>query len=217
MKNMKKHIKIAIDILMLVDLIYLSNRISGGGLLLHAFLGIALFALFILHHILNFHWIKTVFKGTYNARRTALCITNVLLCIAMLLIMVSSFMISGLVFNIDFLPVHFAWTNIHNCASGWIFTLMAVHLSFHTNLLVLKIQKTLPKAVFYSLLILTLAVGIFAFLQSRVFSNMFLLYTKACLRYSNAVQNVFSVLTITGACAIQGFIYIIAQNAKTKC
>lgn len=216
MKVFKKHIKIIIDILMLIDLIYLSNRINGGGLLRHAVLGIALFGLFILHHIFNAFWIKTLFKGTYNAHRTALCITNILLCIAMLLIMISSFMISGLVFSISFLPVHFVWTNIHTCSSGWIFILMAIHLSFHTNSTILKIKRTIPQAVFYPLMILIIATGAFAFSQSRIFSNSFLLYTDASLRYSNALQNIFSVFTIAGICGVQGGACIIFQNIRSK-
>lgn len=145
-----------------------------------------------------------------------LCITNMLLCVAMLLIMISSFMISGLVFNIGFLPVHFAWTNIHNCSSGWIFMLMAIHLSFHTNAIILKIKRTIPQGVFYPLLILIIAIGVFAFSQSRIFSNLFLLYTRASLRYSNAVQNIFSVLTITGTCGLHGLACSIRKEFDTS-
>lgn len=216
MKFLKKQIKIIIDILMLVDLIYLSNRINGGGLLMHALLGIALFGLFILHHIFNAFWIKNLFKGKYNAHRTALCITNTLLCITMLLLMISSFMISGLVFNISFLPVRFVWTNIHNCSSSWIFILMAIHLSFHTNSTILKIERNIPQTVFYPLMALIIAAGGYAFSQSRIFSNLLLLYTDASLRYSNAIQNIFSVLTIAGICGIQGVARIIFQNIQSK-
>lgn len=87
--------------------LYLMYYHPGMGLRLHAVLGVALCMLFILHHFLNFKWYAVLFKGQYYFRRIILTASDFLLLIAMLGIMVSSFMISGLSFPISFLPVAF--------------------------------------------------------------------------------------------------------------
>lgn len=50
--GVKKLAKILTDIFMTAILAYLANRQNGTGLLLHAVLGIALFVLFVLHHLI---------------------------------------------------------------------------------------------------------------------------------------------------------------------
>ena len=65
---MKIKIKTAADILMTAALPVLMCY-SIVGETAHEVIGIAMFVLFILHHILNFGWIKSLFKGKYDLRR----------------------------------------------------------------------------------------------------------------------------------------------------
>ena len=65
---MKMKIKTAADILMTAALPVLMCY-SIVGETAHEVIGIAMFGLFILHHILNFGWIKTLFKGKYDLCR----------------------------------------------------------------------------------------------------------------------------------------------------
>ncbi len=60
--------------------------------------------LFVLHHFLNIRWYAVLFKGEYHFRRIIMTASDLLLFFAMLAIMVSSLMISGLAFPISFLP-----------------------------------------------------------------------------------------------------------------
>ena len=54
--SMKGQIKIFIDVVMYLIFLYLMSYRAGRGLLLHGILGCILFALFVLHHILNVRW-----------------------------------------------------------------------------------------------------------------------------------------------------------------
>lgn len=67
--DMKMKIKTAADILMTAALPVLMCY-SIAGETAHEVIGIAMFGLFILHHILNFGWIKSLFKGKYDLRRS---------------------------------------------------------------------------------------------------------------------------------------------------
>jgi len=203
--GVKKLAKILTDIFMTAILAYLANRQNGTGLLLHAVLGIALFVLFVLHHLLNASYIKSLFKGNYNARRIVLLATNAALFAAMLLMAASSLMILGLVFNVAFLPVNFAWRNIHAACSSWIFMIAAFHVSLHAHSGLLRLERKIPRTVFFAASILIFIAGIFAFSQSKILSNLFLLYTDASLCYSFQAQIAFSILTIFAVCVATHF------------
>lgn len=208
----KKIATILTDILMTATLAFLANRQNGTGLLLHAVLGIALFVLFALHHFLNAAYFKSLFKGTYNARRIVLAATNAALFVAMLLMAASSLMISGLVFNVAFLPVNFAWRNIHAACSSWIFMIAAFHISLHTHSALADFERKIPRAIFVPASLLIFVAGIFAFSQSKIFSNLFLLYTDASLRHSFKTQIAFSILTIFAVCMATHFAMKISER-----
>ena len=65
---MKKKIQLIIDISMTL-LLPLLMAYSLIGEAFHEVVGIAMFVLFIVHHILNRKWYGALFKGKYNARR----------------------------------------------------------------------------------------------------------------------------------------------------
>ena len=207
MKNCaaKKFAKILTDIFMTAILVFLANRQNGTGVTLHAVLGVALFALFALHHFLNTAYFKSIFKGKYSARRIVLAATNVALFAAMLLMAASSVMISGLAFNAAFLPVSFAWRDVHAACSSWIFMIASFHLSLHAHSALARLEQKIPRTIFVFASFLVLAAGIFAFSQSKIFSNLFLLYTDASLAYSFAMQIAFSILTIFSVCMATHF------------
>lgn len=201
----KKIAKILTDVFMTAILTFLANRQNGPGLLLHAVLGIALFVLFALHHVLNATYFKAFFRGNYSARRIVLAATNTALLAAMLLMAASSLMISGLVFDVAFLPVHFAWRNIHASCASWIFMIAAFHLSLHAHAALARLARKIPRAVFLPASLVLFAAGVFAFAHSKIFSNLFLLYTDASLSHSFSAQIAFSLLTILSVCLATHF------------
>lgn len=186
-------------------LLFLANRQNGTSVALHAVLGIALFALFALHHFLNAAYFKAAFKGKYNSRRIVLAATNAVLFAVMLLMAASSAMISGFAFNAAFLPVNFAWRNVHAACASWIFMLAAFHISLHAHSALTKLEQKIPRAIFLPVSVFVFVAGIFAFSQSKIFSNLFLLYTDASLAHSFGTQIAFSVLTIFAVCAASHF------------
>lgn len=176
---MKRHVKILIDIIMLVLFLYLMYYHPGMGLRLHAILGITLCVLFVLHHFLNIKWYAVLFKGQYRFRRIIMTISNFLLLFAMLAIMTSSFMISGLVFPLSFLPVAFYWRDIHVMSTAWGFVLMAFHLGVHSHSFLAKMEKRMSGTIFgyviYLPQLLVLGAGIYGFLQSGLWNDMWMI------------------------------------------
>ena len=65
----KQSVKIVTDIAMTAVLLLLMTY-GLIGQVSHELLGIIMFVLFILHHILNSRWTKNMIKGKYTALRT---------------------------------------------------------------------------------------------------------------------------------------------------
>ena len=89
--RIKKVCKLCIDIGMLVITVLLMAS-ERTGIVLHMFLGVVLFVLFIIHNILNLPWWAGIGKGTYSRTRRGRTILNVLLLIDFLLVMISGIM-----------------------------------------------------------------------------------------------------------------------------
>ncbi|KIR03644.1 hypothetical protein P261_02459 [Lachnospiraceae bacterium TWA4] len=130
---MKKKIRIIVDVLMTI-LMPLLMAYSLVGEVLHEWFGITIFILFIVHHILNYQWIKNIFRGKYNAVRTANLIVNSALLIFMLLQPITGIMMSKHLFAfLDFgNSISFA-RSAHMTVSYWGFVLMSIHLGFHMD------------------------------------------------------------------------------------
>lgn len=173
---MKRYVKILLDIIMLALFLYLMYYHPGMGLRLHAIPGIALCVLFVLHHFLNIRWYAVLFKGQYRFRRMIMTASDFLLFFAMLAIMVSSLMISGLAFPISFLPAAFYWRDIHVMSTAWGFVLMAFHLGVHSHSLLSGMEKRMSETIFgyvaYLLELVVLGAGIYGFLQSGLWNDM---------------------------------------------
>lgn len=111
--------KLTIDFAMIVALMLLmAYELIGQGS--HEWIGIGIFVLFILHHILNWKWSKGLLKGKYTAFRTF----QTVLVFFVLLTMVGS-MVSGIILSrhvITFLSIsggrNFART-LHMLSAYW--------------------------------------------------------------------------------------------------
>ncbi len=111
----------------------------------HEWIGIGMFALFVLHHILNGKWSRHLFRGKYTAFR----IIQTLLVLLVLLCMIGS-MVSGIILSryaLSFLPISGGQTfarNLHMLSAYWGFILMSLHLGLHWNIM-LGMVKLLVK------------------------------------------------------------------------
>lgn len=138
---MIRGLKLAVDIAMIVSMpVLMAYELAGAAL--HEYLGIAVFFLFIVHHILNFGWIKSVAKGRYTPVRAVNLAVNFLLLIVMLLLPLSGVMMSKHI--AVFLNIGAAGNlarTLHLPVSYWGFLLMSFHMGLHWNAVSGAIKK----------------------------------------------------------------------------
>ena len=123
--RIKKVCKLCIDIGMLV-ITFLRMASERTGIVLHMFLGAALFVLVVAHNILNLAWWAGIGKGTYSRTRWMRTIWNVLLLIDFLLVM-----ISGILYAVD----------LHRITALLFLILTVIHIRVHWKKASAKQQK----------------------------------------------------------------------------
>ena len=176
----KQILKIAVDVAMTIALLLLmAYELIGQAA--HEWLGIGVFTLFVLHHILNRHWHRGVFKGRYTAMRWMQTTLVILILLTMCGSMVSGILLSR--YALSFLPFNgggaFA-RNVHMLSAYWGFVLMSLHLGFHWNMVVrmVKILVTKPsklrKYILRSISLLIAGYGVYAFFKRDIGSYMIL-------------------------------------------
>ena len=137
----KAIIKLAVDVVMTLALLFLMGYHLWGEVL-HEWIGMGMFVLFIAHHILNGKWHKALFKGKYNALRIlTLCIDFLVLAV-MLIQMYSGIVMSRYVFA--FLPIDGGMSlarRLHILGAYWGFILMSLHLGLHWNMILGMFRK----------------------------------------------------------------------------
>ncbi len=168
----KKIIKIIIDTAMLV-LLPVLMAYSLIGETAHEWLGLTMFLLFILHHIMNPAWLKTLFRGRYTPLRIYLTGVNVLLLIVMVLQPVSGIVMSKHIFHFSGAGgMSFART-VHLLLSHWGFVLMSVHAGNHAG--ARRAGKKKGVAVLLRAVAIAVSVyGAYAFANRDIGSYLFL-------------------------------------------
>lgn len=172
----KKMIRIIIDALMTVVLL-LSMGYALWGDFLHEVFGIVLFVLFVVHHIVNLNWYKTIFKGKYSPYRIITLVLNILLTVCIIGLTAGGIMMSKHIFT--FMDINSGMSfarRIHLSASYWSFVLISMHIGLHINPM---IQKTIrknknAKTVLIGVSILISMFGIYAFIKRDFIDYMFL-------------------------------------------
>ena len=176
----KAILKIVVDTGMTVMLLFLMTYelIDEAA---HEWLGIGMFVLFVIHHILNWKWSWSVFKGKYTLFR----IWQTVLVIGILLTMAGS-MYSGVILSkyvILFLSIKggsaFA-REIHMVSAYCGFVLMSLHLGIHWGMMMgmaRRIVKELPVAgrwMIRGIAALVAGYGVYAFIRRQIGHYMFL-------------------------------------------
>ena len=106
------------------------------GEVLHEWLGIGMFTLFIVHHILNRKWSKSLFKGKYTVYRIWQTVLVVLALVSMLGSMVSGVILSRSAFS--FMPITGgqSWARtLHMISAYWGFVFISLHLGLHWSIM----------------------------------------------------------------------------------
>lgn len=214
---MNKKIKIIVDIIMYILFIYLMGYRLFWNLNIHAILGTILFILFILHHILNYKWYKTILKGKYNYQRIILLIIDLLLLISMIFMIVSAILLSGSVTSLSKIPTTETARIMHVTSTAWGFILMTTHLGLHLKNVLLKFEKKIKNTNFeycyYLIIIILLIFGVYSFIKSNLWCDMLMINKKFLVSY-NITNFIIEKLGITILFTI--VFYIIDSIRKIK-
>ena len=212
-----KKIKIVIDIFMyFIFVILMGHHITEN--LIHEILGTILFILFIVHHILNYRYYKTIFKGKYNFKRVFLLIIDLLLLISMIGMMISGVIISSDVFTFLNIPTTIFGRQLHMASTSFAFVIMSIHLGLHLGVFINKLNKKMKNSVleyvYYLILILIVIYGVYSFKKLNFISDMFLLNSFKFYDF-NESPIIFYLHVISSSLFIGLTIYFI-NNLKLK-
>lgn len=201
--KIKQVIKICIDAAMFVLFLLLMEQhlIADAA---HEWMGIAVFALFLLHNVLNYRWYAALFRGRYNGLRIVQTVINFLLWLFMLGCIVSSLMISGTVFSGIVIPGSRYGAMIHMVCTAWVFVLMSLHLGLHWAQFVaaakrVKLNGNLRVTIVWILraaVVAICAVGVWVFIDRAFYEELFLLSEYKLYDYG---ANAFVYMSETAA------------------
>lgn len=172
--NGKHKIKMCIDLAMTAALPILMCY-SLLGETAHEIIGVAMFCLFIAHHILNIGWIKGLFKGKYTLHRAVGTAVNALMFVCMLGLMYSGIVISKHIFTFAHLGGTMTARTIHMPCAYWGLALMSIHLGMHTEQMLKRIKLKSSKllTVLYIVFAILAVIGICAFITLKFADYMF--------------------------------------------
>ena len=173
---MKKRIRMIVNISMTV-ILPLLMAYSLIGETFHEIAGITMFAMFVVHQLLNRQWYAALFKGRYTARRIFQTVINLLLLIFMILQPLSGIMMSKHLFAFIAVPGAAATAReIHLVLAYWGFALMCVHAGTHLTAPLSKLKKK-HKGVWIAVVSSLAAVsayGVYAFIKRQIADYMFM-------------------------------------------
>lgn len=210
---MKKKIRIIVDCGMTL-LLPLLMAYSLVGEAVHEYLGIGMFLLFVIHHILNIAWWKNLFRGKYTPIRIVGTVLNFVLVIIMLALPISGMILSRHVFRF----LHFGGAStartVHLLASYWGLVLMSFHAGMHGNVMMGMFRKAanmqkLSKIRTWSLrmiAVLLAVCGIHAFVKNGISSYLFLRTQFVFIDFSQpAVWTLLNYLAVAILFAMAGY------------
>ena len=178
--NRKLKWKIVVDAAMTV-LLLLLMAFELVGSAVHEWIGLGMFVLFIVHHVLNWRWSRNLLKGKYTPFRILQTVLVFAVLVSMLSAMISAVIISREVFA--FLPISggrsFGRT-LHMLAAYWGFVFLSLHLGLHWSIMTGMAGKLCKKQSRIRAWILRIAAagiavyGAFAFVTRQIPGYMFL-------------------------------------------
>lgn len=172
----KKHIRTVVDMAMIV-LLPMLMAYSLIGEKLHEIIGTILFALFIVHHVLNRQWYKAIFNGKYTPRRIFQTVLNFLLLVFMLTQPISGILMSKYLYSSIWIAGSSATAReLHLFLAYWGFVFMCLHAGTHMCAPIKKLQARGRRTLTMILIALgAISVyGGYAFVKRRLPEYMFL-------------------------------------------
>ena len=197
----------------IIFIILMGHHITEN--LIHEILGTTIFVLFIIHHILNYKYYKTIFKGKYTPKRRTLLAVDLLLLISMIYIIISAINISSDVFSFLNIETKIWGRKLHMITTSWSFMLMSIHVGLHLNPLINKLNKKINKYIYYLLLVSIIIYGIYSFIKLNLISDMFLLNAFKYYDF-NELPIIFYLHVISVSIGVGLIVYIISNKRKKE-
>ena len=173
----KAVLKLVVDALMTLGLLLLMSY-SLLGEAAHEWVGLSMFALFVLHHGLNLKWTKSLGRGRYTPFRVLQTVLAALVLIFMLGSMFSGVVLSRYALKLDIRGLSSEARTVHMLCAYWGFALMGMHLGTHWSAMMgmagKLTEKTPPRWLLRTLAAILAAYGLYAFWR-RDFGNYMLL------------------------------------------
>src|SRR5215207_3763120 len=109
----------------------------------HEIFGTVLFALLGWHFAVNRTWIRNLFRGRYDTRRTITLVLYLLLIANMLVLLITSVVISKSAFEFLPIPDSIYLRDVHWFAAYWVMVIVGVHLGLHWTRVMAMVRTTL--------------------------------------------------------------------------
>ena len=153
----------------------------------HEWLGITMFALTIVHQILNRRFYAAIFKGRYSPLRVFQLIVNILLLLSFLCTALSGMMMSRFAtpFMNGLLPSSVVRQG-HLAMSHWSFVLMGLHLGLHFGIISAKLKNKAVKIALGAAMSCISVYGFYLFFKADMLNYMLFKVPFAFLDYEKA-------------------------------
>ena len=179
--NKKMLIKITVDICMTICLLLLMpySMISETA---HEWIGMIMFFLFVVHHILNRRWLTAITNGKYRLFRIIQTVIAFVMFVLMIGSMVSGILLSNHIFkDIYIVGTSMRARQVHMFCAYWGFMLMSMHIGLHWRMIMgimkSRMKKPCPTILGRCLRILAAGIalyGAYRFIHNRIPSYLFL-------------------------------------------
>lgn len=185
--------KLMIDLIMTLLFVVMMG-VHHTGMLLHEWLGVSLFLLFIFHSTWNWRWYCSLFHSPYPRQKCILMVINLTLFIWMCFAMVSGILMSKEVFGFLQLSTNMFARRIHMISTAWCFVCMSIHFGYHWLMIYMNVKrnKSFPtsKPMIHKCILMAGAVfaifGVAIFIQREFWNELFLLVDFVFLDYQES-------------------------------
>lgn len=220
---MKTTVKRILDVVLTIALLLLMSM-QVTKQLVHEWIGIAMFVLTILHHILNRKYYAAIFKGKYTPLRIFQLVVNTLLLLSFICTPLTGMMMSthATPFMNGLLKTSLVRQG-HLALSHWSFVLMGVHLGLHFGIITGKLKKGKIRIVSGAVMSGISVYGFYLFFKSNISDYMFFKIPFAFIDHTKAwwlvlLENLAMLLAWGFAAYLLSlFLKAIVKKDKRKC
>lgn len=179
-------VKRIVDIALTVTLLLLM-AFQVTEQLAHEWLGITMFALTVVHQVLNRKYYAAIFKDRYSPLRIFQLIVNILLLLSFLCTALSGMMMSRFAtpFMNGILPASVVRQG-HLAMSHWSFVLMGLHLGLHLGIITSKLRNRAVRIILGIMMTGISVYGFYLFFKANMLNYMLFKNPFAFLDYEKA-------------------------------